>query len=362
MRVVFDAERLRNPNSGLGQFCSALGQALFETAPIEAAIRFIAPADHADLLALDAAAGRVVPTRWTMRFRTAIPADVWHATHQDTWIRPTRGARVVLSIMDLNFLERADYSEAKKARRLAAVQRRIDGAAAIATISEFTASVVRKHLRVPDVPLRVIHLGNPMEWQRPGTETEAVDPTLRKLAKGSFFLFVGVIHPKKNVHTIVPMMKAFPGMSLVIAGVKDHPYAVEVMKQASDAGLADRLIMPGPVNESTKRWLYENARALIFPSLSEGFGLPVVEAMSAGTPAFLSRLTSLPEIGGDAAYYFDSFEPDAMAVTVRRGLADFDDNPDRGDRLRQHAAQYTWRSAAMAYWALYREVHWSRRP
>jgi glycosyltransferase involved in cell wall biosynthesis len=361
MRVVFDAERLRNPNSGLGQFCAALGSALMDTRPADGAIRFIAPAAQAGLLDVEDAARRLVPTRWTMRFVAPLDAEVWHATHQDTWIRPSRGARVVLSIMDLNFLERGDYSDAKKARRLAAVQRKVDGASAIATISEFTASVVRKHLRVPDVPLRVIHLGNPMDWQRPDVRSEPIDPSLEALPAGSFLLFVGVIHPKKNIHTILPILRAFPGMSLVIAGVKDHDYASDVLQQASELGLGDRVIMPGAVNEATKRWLYENSRALVFPSLSEGFGLPVVEAMSAGKPAFLSRLTSLPEIGGDVAYYFDSFEPDAMIDVVRRGLADFDTNPARAEELRRHAERYSWRSAAMAYWSLYREVHRSRK-
>jgi glycosyltransferase involved in cell wall biosynthesis len=94
----------------------------------------------------------------------------------------------------------------------------------------------------------------------------------------------------------------------------------------------------------------------VFPSLSEGFGLPVVEAMSVGKPAFLSRLTSLPEIGGDAAYYFESFEPESMIATVQRGLKDFDEHPQRAAELRAFAARYSWSRAATEYWALYDEV------
>ena len=345
MRVVFDAERLRNLNSGLGQFCRSLGNALVDIKPPDHEITFVVPPGRETTFP---GAG-VIPTKWWMRFQTPSYADVWHAPHQDVWIRPPAASRVVLSIMDLNFLERSDYTDARKARRLAAVQRKIDGAEAIATISEFTASVVRKHLTVPDIPLRVIHLGNPLD----GTVADGKGLAMRP---NSYFLFVGVVHPKKNVKALVPIMRAFPDMSLVIVGSLDHAYSGEVMHAVEEAGVKGRVHFTGPVDESAKCWLYENCRALLFPSLSEGFGLPVVEAMSVGKPAFLSRLTSLPEIGGDAAYYFDSFEPESMIETIRRGLTDHDSHPQRPAELRAHAAQYSWTRAAMEYWSLYDEV------
>jgi glycosyltransferase involved in cell wall biosynthesis len=279
---------------------------------------------------------------------------VWHAPHQDVWIRPPAAARLVLSIMDLNFLERAEYSDAKKARRLAAVQKKIDAADAIATISEFTATVVKRHLKVPDIPVRVIHLGNPLDGIARGGALNGLRPN-------GYFLFVGVIHPKKNVATLVPLLRKFPEMSLVLAGPNDHAYANEVRRIASREGFADRVVLPGPVSDETKRWLYENCRGLLFPSISEGFGLPVVEAMSVGKPAFLSKLTSLPEIGGKAAYYFESFDPDAMIATVQRGLADFDAHPQRSEELRAFASRYSWTRAATEYWSLYDEVFRSPR-
>jgi glycosyltransferase involved in cell wall biosynthesis len=348
MKVVFDAERLRNPNSGLGQFCRALGNALLDVRPPDDALSFVVPPGRESTFAAPAQ-----PTKWWMRFQTPSYADVWHAPHQDFWIRPPAAARLVLSIMDLNFLERADYSGAKKARRLAAVQKKMDDADAIATISEYTATVVKTHLTVPDIPVRVIYLGNPLD----GVVAPAAPPAgLPSLVPGSFFLFVGVIHPKKNVKALVPLLRAFPGMSLVVAGPDDHAESKEVRRAAEAIGVGNRLIIPGAVSDEAKRWLYENCRALLFPSKSEGFGLPVVEAMSVGKPAFLSRLTSLPEIGGDAAYYFDSFDPDAMVDAVRRGLDDFDSHPQRGAELKAHAARYSWMRAATEYWALYDEV------
>ena len=354
MKVVFDAERLRNPNSGLGQFCRALGNALLEVKPPDSSMTFVVPPGMEGTYP----GAPTLRTKWWMRIQTPSPADVWHAPHQDFWIRPPAAARLILSIMDLNFLERAEYSDAKKERRLAAVQKKVDAADAIATISEFTATVVKRHLKLPDIPVRVIHLGNPLDGV---AMPETLFPGFTPPTPGKFFLFVGVIHPKKNVKTLVPIMKAFPDMSLVLAGPNDHGYANDVRRAAQEAGVADRVILPGPVSDATKRWLYENCRALLFPSISEGFGLPVVEAMSVGRPAFLSKLTSLPEIGGQAAYYFDSFEPDSMLASVRRGLEDFDAHPQRAAELRAHASRYSWTRAAMKYWSLYDEVFRSPR-
>jgi glycosyltransferase involved in cell wall biosynthesis len=348
MKVVFDAERLRNLNSGLGQFCAALGKALLETRPPGDEVKFIVPPGREAMFA----GAPILRTKWWMRFNTPSFADVWHAPHQDIWIRPAAAARLVLSIMDLNFLERADYSDEKKARRLAAVQKRVDDADAISTISEYTASVVRRHLKIPDIPVRVIHLGNPLD----GVNVQAPQGRLGKLVPGSYFFFVGVIHPKKNLKTLIPLLRAFPDMSLVLAGSRDDAYASEVARAATAAGVADRLVMEGVVTDGEKRWLYENCRALVFPSISEGFGLPVVEAMSVGKPVFLSRLTSLPEIGGQAAYYFDSLEPEAMVESVRRGLADFDAHSQRPAELRAHASRYSWSRAATEYWTLYDEA------
>jgi glycosyltransferase involved in cell wall biosynthesis len=82
----------------------------------------------------------------------------------------------------------------------------------------------------------------------------------------------------------------------------------------------------------------------------------VLEAMAHGKPAFLSRLTSLPEIGGEAAFYFDSFEPSAMALTIREGLDAVAKDPSSADRFRRHASQFSWSDTARLYWELFATV------
>ena len=102
--------------------------------------------------------------------------------------------------------------------------------------------------------------------------------------------------------------------------------------------------------------LYAACRALLFPSLCEGFGLPPIEAMKLGKPVFLSTLTALPEIGGKEAFYWADLSPVPMAEVVRKQLAFFDATPSYSDRLRQNAARFDWDECIEQYIQYYLEI------
>jgi glycosyltransferase involved in cell wall biosynthesis len=109
------------------------------------------------------------------------------------------------------------------------------------------------------------------------------------------------------------------------------------------------------VTEEDKYWYYKNCTAFTFPSLAEGFGLPVVEAMYFGKPLFLSSHTCLPEIGGDLAYYFDrDFDPEDMRAVFENGMNRY--NQELGIRLRQRACDFSWEKCAASYLKIYREL------
>lgn len=172
----------------------------------------------------------------------------------------------------------------------------------------------------------------------------------------NFIFSVGIISPKKNFKVLIPLLQLNPELSLVIAGLKNGEYAQELEEYAKELQVFDRLVMPGAVSESDKSWLYKNCKAFMFPSLSEGFGLPVIEAMSFGKPVFLSSHTSLPEIGGKEAYYFNSFGPEDMAIVFRDGLKDFLLDSQKISRTIDYATSYSWESAADQYVNLYRSL------
>jgi glycosyltransferase involved in cell wall biosynthesis len=125
------------------------------------------------------------------------------------------------------------------------------------------------------------------------------------------------------------------------------------MMEAKRYGVADKVKLIGAVTEEEKSWYYEHCKAFVFPSRGEGFGLPVVEAMHFGKPVFLSASTSLPEVGGDAAYYFESFDPAAMQRVFENGMNDFN-NHDRVVTIKQQAEKFSWDKAAREYLDVYR--------
>ena len=117
-----------------------------------------------------------------------------------------------------------------------------------------------------------------------------------------------------------------------------------------------RLIFTGAITENDKQWYLKNCEAFLFPSLTEGFGAPVVEAMYFGVPIFLSNLTSLPEIGGDVCYYFPSFDKDAMQQTVKNGLQHYKNN-NTAEAIKKRASQFSWQNAATDYLNIYRSLY-----
>jgi len=352
--VFLEMQKLQSVETGLGQVCLHLGQALAQLSPPDFDFGFYLP---------QAQAGRFGP-RWRyiaerrMHRWTGVAAPdcgVWHCLHQDSryWPRQ-RSVPVVLTIHDLNFLVQSGSASLHR-RRLRQLQARMDRAAAITTISNFTAGVVRATLRVPDVPFQVIHNGNTLD-----PSTAPVRPAWAP--QRPYLLAIAHIHPKKNLAVLVPLLARRRDLVLVLAGQDDHPYAAQIRQQAQRLGVSDRLLMPGVVNAGERMWLLQNCLALALPSLAEGFGLPVIEAMSVGKPVFLSRHASLPEVGGDEAFYWDDFDADAMTAVLDAGLQSFQADPSWPERLRQRAGTFSWEVAARRYLTLYRELAAGRQP
>lgn len=114
----------------------------------------------------------------------------------------------------------------------------------------------------------------------------------------------------------------------------------------------------GPIEERVKHWYLKNCKAFVFPSIAEGFGLPVLEAMAYGKPVFLSRHTCLPEIGGDYAYYFNmDFDRELMQVEFKRGLEDYyGDVSRKAEEIKEYANRFSWENTARLYLRIYEEM------
>ncbi len=287
--------------------------------------------------------------RW-QRWRHVQPQRyvLWHSLHQlNKTLPPTfadqgSGTRVV-TVHDLNYLYgRNAFSVWRHQRRTQALLARSD---VVVAISHHTAADVKRHLAWPgDIP--VIYNGArsfaaaPRE-PLPGFSAAQTRPFMYHLSRMS---------ASKNPQAIIGLAKAWPEMLFVMCGPPSDD-----AKQLRDTTRLPNVQFHLGISDAQKAWAYAQCTAFLFPSLTEGFGLPPIEAMHFGKPVLLSRLTSLPEIGGDAADYFDSFEPQAMKQAVQQALQR-QQQPGRADVIREHAAQFNWDRAAADYLALYERL------
>lgn len=279
-------------------------------------------------------------TRW-QRTRHVQPRryDVWHSLHQLSKALPPQGCGPrVVTVHDLNYLYgRNAFSVWRHGRRTRRLMRRTDH---LVAISHHTEHDVLQHLAWTG-PLDVIYRGPRMFDGQP-------QPVDDYGSAGRPFLFhLSRMSPSKNPQALLGLAAAWPGMDFLFCGPATH--------DARDLRAATRL--PNVhfrfnISDAQKAWAFTHCAGFLFPSITEGFGLPPVEAMQFGKPVFLSRLTSLPEIGGDAAYYFDDYTPAAMRTLVEAGVRQ-GAAPERIAQVRQHARRFDWVQSADAYLALY---------
>jgi glycosyltransferase involved in cell wall biosynthesis len=288
--------------------------------------------------------GYLPVTRW-QRVRHVQPRRyaLWHSLHQLNKTLPPQGTGVRLAtVHDLNYrYGRNAFSTWRHQRRTQAFMDRTDH---VVAISAYAAADVRRFLGW-NGPLDVIYRGpRPLEGLRPealpGFETPA-RPFLFHLSRMS---------PSKNPQAILGLAATWPDCDFLFCG----PPTDDARALAAGRHPPNVHFRFG-ISDAQKAWAFAHCAGFLFPSFTEGFGLPPVEAMQFGKPVFLSRLTSLPEIGGDAAYYFDDWAPGAMRAVVEQGLR-LGAEPARIEAVRQHARRFDWVAAADAYLALYRRL------
>ncbi|GAB3640659.1 glycosyltransferase family 4 protein [Spirosoma arcticum] len=346
-QLFLDTERMANLTSGIGQVCLNLGRELIRQRPPGWEVTFLVSPEQVGLFGDSAA--YITATRWRQVWHPW-KFDVWHCLYQNSRYLPKRSTSFIYTILDLNYLQLPNYSVSRKARKKVRYQRLINQAAAITTISDYVAQDICQQMTVtPDKRIDVIYLGI-----NSPADLETISPSVRP--DKPFLFFVGMLQPYKNVHTMLPLLEAYPAYQLVLAGPDQPAYSETIRKQARQMGVDERLVFTGIIDEPTKWWLYAHCDAFLFPSLHEGFGLPVIEAMALGKPVFCSTLTSLPEVGGSEAFYFLSFEPDAVVETFRQGMNAYRSDPAMSDRLRQRSQQFNWETTAAQYWRLYQDV------
>lgn len=243
--------------------------------------------------------------------------DVWHNLQYPSKFTPlTKSTKYIFTIHDLNVLS-LEYEKDKKhvERNYQKLKKQIKRASVITTISNFSKKEIEQHFEVKNKKIELIYNGVEKiagkTSQKPDFET-----------KQPFFFSISAFRPKKNFHALLDLMKLVPEKHLYIAGNNNNEYGNFIKKRIKDEQI-NNVTLLGKVSEGEKVWLYSNCEAFLFPSLLEGFGLPVIEAMQFGKPVFSSKETSLKEIGSTFAYFWENFEPNSMKKLIDDNLEDF---------------------------------------
>jgi glycosyltransferase involved in cell wall biosynthesis len=221
---------------------------------------------------------------------------------------------------------------------------------AIITGSEFTKDDIAKFAHINSRKIAVT-------YEAADKITDKAEP-LKELEDETFIMYVGRPQPHKNLDRLVEafglLKKSHPNLKLVLAGKKDTLYK-KLEKRVNRKNISG-VFFTDFVSEGELRWLYENTAAYVFPSLSEGFGLPGLEAMAHGAPVVSSNSTCLPEIYENAAHYFDPIDVAEMADKINDVLT----NPRLRKRLiekgKNQASKYSWKKMAEETLEIYKSV------
>ena len=344
MRILIDLSILRNVNCGLGQVALNYGYYFRDVYQAQEGeeITLMVPKKF-----MGAFGDKVKYVRSWKIYRVfpqwiAAKFDVWHAIHQLSRWDPN-AVHYVLTIHDFNCVyEKQDQARVKK--YLTKIQRKVKWADRIVAISQFAKAETEKYMHLDGKQVDVIYNGVERIDLKPEEPVEGVVQP--------YLFTIGELKAKKNFHVLLAMMEHMPDKHLYIAGNNSTPYADEIRKEIAQRGLTNVHLL-GLVSEAQKVWLYRHCEAFVFPSLFEGFGLPVVEAMLFRKPVICSHETSLVEIGNQYVSFFEKGYPaESSAALIRRTIDQA--TPERLEEAFTYATSFSWRNHMDAYLRLYR--------
>ena len=369
MRILADYRPALRERTGVGEYLHGLIRAYAAAYPGEVTLFTsswkdrLPPAVASDLgvTAID----RRIPVRalnllwhraeWPAVESIAGAFDVVHAAHP--LLIPARRAAQVVTIHDLFFLRNPEQTTAEIRRDYAALAgghaRR---AHAVVTSTEHGKRLVGEQLGVPADRVYVCPPGMPT-WQALGRAPH--------VPRDGYILFIGTLEPRKNIGALLDayelLLERRPALpALVLAGRATNE-AAEWLARIARQPLAGRVRHLGYVPGGDRERVFAGARVLVMPSLDEGFGLPALEAMSAGIPVVAANRGSLPEVIGTGGLLFDPTEPPALATALEQILDDEGVAAAWGSAGLQRAREFSWTAAASTLRRAYEDAVMRRR-
>lgn len=354
-KILIDLERLRYPNSGIANVFRNLATGLLEK---NAQFELFFFGKKEQLEKFEPKPNCVFWNK-THRFfeRFSGEFDLIHVSHQlsSYFHRNYKNTIKIVTLHDLNFLYE-NLTDSKKRKMLGKVRSNVKNADYIVCISEYAKqSFIRNKRLFTFTKLKdivVIHNGIHLPENR-----EYQLGKYSYLKDQKYILNIGVLFNKKNQLTLVEMLPYIEEDLVLIASDEKQPYADEVRQRIKELHMEQRVHFLRNLSEEEKYAVIQHSEAMCHPSIAEGFGIPPIEAMAFGKPVFLSTYTSLPEIGGDKAFYFDSFEPKAMAKLYLEKMDLYHSNEEAMSQdIKKWTEQYSYTAMSNNYLKFYESV------
>jgi glycosyltransferase involved in cell wall biosynthesis len=374
MNVGFDAKRVFHNATGLGNYARDVLRILSTRRPEHA---YFAYSPRPGPLPAEAGEGRVevrgprsalarfVPALWRSRLlvrdlrRDGIGLFHGLSNELPRGLGPA-GIAGVVTIHDLIF-ERLPELYSPFDRRIYAAKARsaVREADLVIAVSEQTARDLVELYGVEPARLRVVYQTCREEFRRPVPEERLREVAARYELPARFLLAVGTIERRKNLLLALRALEGLPGVLLVAVG-RPTPYAEELISFARARGLAGRVRLLTEVSTPDLAAMYRLATLSLYPSLLEGFGIPIVEALFSGTPVVTTRGGCFAEAGGPGSAYVDPHDPDALRGTIARLLEDEGARARMREEGLRHAARFSDEAIAEGLLRAYEDAR-SRR-
>ncbi|MFS0826275.1 glycosyltransferase family 4 protein [Pseudomonas phoenicis] len=377
MKIVLSVDPVRFPLTGIGRYTYELAQRL-ATSPDITDLRYMA--SHRFLPSLPSPSDVSGKAHWLRRVAQKLPMAIETYRH----LMPLLKSRALREHSDFLYHSPNYYLPRFEGRRVATfhdlspftwsqchtpeigrflrkeLTHTVQRADRLITDSEFTRQELATYFNWPLERIDAVPLASSAEFH-PRDEAELAPVLARHgLQPGSYSLFVGTIEPRKNIDTLLdayvrlplPLRRRFP---LVLTGY--HGWQSEAIHQRLEsAGREGWARYLGFVPGHELPLLFAGARLFTFPSLYEGFGLPVLEAMSSGVPVVCSTTSSLPEVAGEAALMCEALDVDALTALIAKGLEDQTWRHAAIDAGLTRAARFSWERCALGTLETYRRT------